>query len=183
MLNEKVNFFMEPALFADNAVFLSGNKSDIIGYPSIANKDEALSLLFDQDVPEGYFIWSDFFSSKISDLLLHEDYRESQDEIRKNLLVNNNERVKDSIRKRKAFLVKKKNGLVENENYEGFIKDVSDESIYMLNMVATQRYIYGEIKESFLEQVFSIYKHGVMPCGILKEKEKIVVFNPISLRE
>lgn len=63
------------------------------------------------------------------------------------------------------------------------MNEVSDEAIYMLNMIATQRYILGYVKDSFMEDIFNIYKKGCLPCGVKKESEKLVIFNPASLKE
>lgn len=63
------------------------------------------------------------------------------------------------------------------------MNEVSDESIYMLNMVATQRYILGYVKDSIMEDIFNIYKKGCFSCGVKKESKKLVVFNPASLKE
>ncbi|TQQ86689.1 hypothetical protein EYS34_19930 [Cronobacter sakazakii] len=97
------------------------------------------------------------------------------------MMISKGDALKENIRKRKAYLLKKKMGLAENKKYEGFISEVSDEAIYMLSMVSTQRYINGIVPGSPLEEIYEIFKAGSMPCGVKKDKD-IVVFNPVVLK-
>ncbi|WP_115185087.1 hypothetical protein [Cronobacter universalis] len=97
------------------------------------------------------------------------------------MMISKGDALKENIRKRKAYLLKKKMGLAENKKYEDFISEVSDEVIYMLSMVSTQRYINGIVPGSPLEEIYEIFKAGAMPCGVKKNKD-IVVFNPAVLK-
>ncbi|WP_238399099.1 hypothetical protein [Photorhabdus bodei] len=47
----------------------------------IDNKDRALKLLFDQDIPDNYMVWSDFFSNLVSEFYLHKDYKKAEKDI------------------------------------------------------------------------------------------------------
>ncbi|EOC1315348.1 hypothetical protein ACI09C_004464 [Cronobacter turicensis] len=97
------------------------------------------------------------------------------------MMISKEDALKENIRKRKAYLLKKKMGLAENKKYEDFISEVSDEAIYMLSMISTQRYINGIVPGSPLEEIYEIFKAGGMPCGVKKNND-IVVFNPAVLK-
>ncbi|MEX0448122.1 hypothetical protein [Xenorhabdus sp. SGI246] len=60
-MNETIDFYMEPMIFFKSSDFLSGSSDELEGYEIIENKDDAIKLLFDQDVPNNYAIWGDFF--------------------------------------------------------------------------------------------------------------------------
>lgn len=46
-------------------------------------------------------------------------------------MISKGDALKENIRKRKAYLLKKKMVLAENKKYEDFISEVSDEAIYV----------------------------------------------------
>ncbi|MDB6375304.1 hypothetical protein [Photorhabdus bodei] len=59
-MGEIINFYMEPIEFFKSSDFLSGSIEEFNEYEIIHNKDRALKLLFDQDVPCNYMVWNDF---------------------------------------------------------------------------------------------------------------------------
>ncbi|MBD2812798.1 hypothetical protein ID853_18460 [Xenorhabdus sp. Vera] len=180
-MNETIDFYMEPMIFFKSSDFLSGSSDKLEGYEIIEDKEDAIKLLFDQDVPGQYAIWSDFFSDLISEFYLHEDYKKADKDILDRTIVSTEDYVKENIRKRKLYLIRKKQGLVDNVEYDSFLEEVSDECHYMLNMVSIYRYLFSFNESSKLEEIFSIFKKGFMPCGVTKDK-KIVVFNPMVLK-
>ncbi|MDC9818206.1 hypothetical protein PSR30_12435 [Pectobacterium carotovorum subsp. carotovorum] len=78
--------------------------------------------------------------------------------------------------------MRKKAGLADNSEYDKFIKEVDDECSYILMMVSVQRYLKGEKVKNKLEELFDIFKTGVLPCGVKKNSNEIVVFDPSILR-
>ncbi|EKM0669012.1 hypothetical protein RBA25_004149 [Cronobacter turicensis] len=176
-----VAIYMEPMLFSRKPEFLAGSNGDVLNLENIDDEKLALHLLFDQQLPEQYLVWSDFFAEITSELFLNPLYKESQEAIKKQMMISKGDALKENIRKRKAYLLKKKMGLAENKKYEDFISEVSDEAIYMLSMISTQRYINGIVSGSPLEEIYEIFKAGGMPCGVKKNND-IVVFNPAVLK-
>lgn len=176
-----VDVYMEPMLFSRKPEFLAGSDGDVLNLENINDEKLALYLLFEQQLPEQYLVWSNFFAEITSELFLIPLYKELQEAIKKQMMISKEDALKENIRKRKAYLLKKKMGLTENKKYEDFISEVSDEAIYMLSMVSTQRYINGIVPGSSLEEIYEIFKAGAMPCGV-KENKDIVVFNPAVLK-
>ncbi|EPU0991581.1 hypothetical protein ACVULY_002298 [Cronobacter turicensis] len=172
---------MEPVLFSRKPDFLAGSNRDILNLENINDEKLAVHLLFDQQLPEQYLVWSDFFAEITSELFLNPLYKESQEAINKKMMISKEDALKENIRKRKAYLLKKKMGLAENKKHEDFMNEVSDEAIYMLSMISTQRYINGIMSDSPLEEIYAIFKAGGMPCGV-KRNKGIVVFNPVILK-
>ncbi|ALB53214.1 hypothetical protein AB8W28_15125 [Cronobacter universalis] len=176
-----VDVYMEPMLLSRKPELLAGSNGNVLNLENINDKKLALHLIFDQQLPEQYLVWTDFFAEVTSELFLNPLYKESQEAIKKQMMISKGDALKENIRKRKAYLLKKKMGLAENKKYEDFISEVSDEVIYMLSMVSTQRYINGIVPGSPLEEIYEIFKAGAMPCGVKKNKD-IVVFNPAVLK-
>ncbi|MCW7761195.1 hypothetical protein [Photorhabdus luminescens] len=58
-MSEIINFYMEPVEFFKSSDFLSGSIEEFNEYEIIDNKDRALKLLFDQDIPGNYIVWND----------------------------------------------------------------------------------------------------------------------------
>jgi hypothetical protein len=181
-MNSQKDFYMEPILFINNASFLSGTGESLAGVDIISDSEEARRLLFEQNLAAPYVCWNDFFSELVSNIILEKNYNASQKDILDNSKKMKEDSLKDNIRKRKAYLLRKKNGLSENTFYGDFVKDVSDEAIYMLNMVATQRYLYGLKSNSVLEEIFMIFKAGCLPCGYNNDKKTLAAFNPFSMK-
>ncbi|MCW7550938.1 hypothetical protein OO184_24175 [Photorhabdus sp. APURE] len=50
-MGEIINFYMEPVKFFKSSDFLSGSIEEFNEYEIIHNKDRALKLFFDQDIP------------------------------------------------------------------------------------------------------------------------------------
>ncbi|MEK9495105.1 hypothetical protein V2H77_01235 [Photorhabdus sp. P32] len=180
-MNETIDFYMEPMIFFKSSDFLSGSSGKLEEYEIIEDKDDAIKLLFDQDVPSSYIIWGDFFSELVSEFYLHDDYKKAEKDILDRTRVSTEDYVKENIRKRKLYLMRKKQGLADNAEYDSFLEEVGDECHYMLNMISIYRYLFSLNKNSKLEEIFSIFKKGFMPCGITEDK-KIVVFNPMVLK-
>ena len=176
-----VDVYMEPVLFSRKPDFLAGSNGDILNLENINDEKLAVHLLFDQQLPEQYLVWSDFFAEITSELFLNPLYKESQEAINKKMMISKEDALKENIRKRKAYLLKKKMGLAENKKHEDFMNEVSDEAIYMLSMISTQRYINGIMSDSPLEEIYEIFKAGGMPCGV-KRNKGVVVFNPVILK-
>ncbi|MEK9495109.1 hypothetical protein V2H77_01255 [Photorhabdus sp. P32] len=61
-MGEIINFYMEPVKFYKSSDFLSSSIEEFNEYEIIHNKDMALKLIFDQNIPNNYMVWSDFFS-------------------------------------------------------------------------------------------------------------------------
>ncbi|WP_395303286.1 hypothetical protein R0L47_08540 [Pectobacterium polonicum] len=181
-MNDKTEFYMEPIRFFKNPLFLSGSKIALPEYSIITKKDDALRLFFSQDVPSDYCIWGDFFSGQVSDLILEKNYNLAQEDITKAIRSEGNDTLKETIRKRKEYLLRKKAGLADNSKYDEFIKEVDDECNYILMMVSVQRYLKGEKVKNKIEELFDIFKTGVLPCGVKKNSNEIVVFDPSILR-
>lgn len=181
-MHETIDFYMEPMLFFKSSNFLSGSSDKLEGYEIIEDKEDAIKLLFDQDVPSPYATWSDYFSDLISEFYLHEDYKKADKNILGRIKVSTEDYVKENIRKRKIYLMRKRQGLADNVEYDSFLEEVSDECHHILNMVSIYRYLFSFNENSKLEEIFSIFKKGFMPCGITKDK-KIVVFNPMVLKQ
>ncbi|EOI3446284.1 hypothetical protein ACMSWW_004374 [Cronobacter turicensis] len=176
-----VDVYMEPRQFSRKPEFLAGSNGNVLNLENIDDEKLALHLLFDQQLPEQYLVWSDFFVEITSGLFLNPLYKESQEAIKKQMIISKEDALKENIIKRKAYLLKKKMGLEENKKYEDVISEVSDEAIYMLSMISTQRYINGIVPGSPLEEIYEIFKAGSMPCGVKKNKD-IVIFNPVILK-
>ncbi|PHM45215.1 hypothetical protein [Xenorhabdus miraniensis] len=140
-MNEVIDFYMEPMIFFKSSNFLSGSSDNLEGYEIIEDKKDAIKLLFDQDVPSQYAIWSDFFSDLISEFYLHEDYKKADKDILDRAKVSIEDYVKENIRKRKLYLMRKKQGLADNVEYDSFLEDVSDECHHMLNMVSRNNFV------------------------------------------
>ncbi|WP_391528358.1 hypothetical protein [Photorhabdus akhurstii] len=77
-MSKIINFHMEPVEFFKSSDFLSGSIEEFNEYEIIDNKNRALKLLFDQDVPCNYMVWSDFFSDLVSEFYLHENYKKQK---------------------------------------------------------------------------------------------------------
>lgn len=105
-----VAIYMEPMLFSRNPEFLAGSGGDVLNSEYINDEKLALHLLFDQDLPKEYIVWSDFFAEITSELLLNALYKESQDAIKYQMMISKGDALKENIRKRKAYLLKRKNG-------------------------------------------------------------------------
>lgn len=181
MMNQK-GFYMEPILFINDEKFLAGTREPLSQFDLIIDPEEAKKMLFEQELPDPYVHWGNFFSDLISDIVLDKNYKPAQKDVLEAANLLKKDTVKENIRKRKAYLLRKKNGLAGNEIYDNFLNDVSDEAIYMLNMVATQRYIYGEQEGSMLEEIYKILRHGCLPCNLNKDKNIFVIFNPVDIK-
>lgn len=178
-MNANIDFYMEPVRFFKEPSYLVGTDDKNSTYEVITDKDKALQLLFSQDVSSEYMIWDDFFSSLISEFILDAEYKSAQEKII-NIIRSESDDVKDAIRKRKQFLIKKKSGLV-NDEYEKFLSEINDECHHMLMMISVHRCLRGFESSSKLEEIFSIFKSGAFPCGVKKNQE-LVVFYPSILK-
>lgn len=182
-MNDYIDFYMEPIRFLKNPDFLSGVNVASLKQEVITDKNHALDLLFSQELPSDYLVWDDFFSSLTSDIILNGNYKPAQDTITKQIRAESADSLKEAMRKRKAFLIRKKNGLFDNREYDIFLNEVSDECNYILMMVSIQRLLRKEVVENKLEELFSIFKAGGLPCGVKKQNSEIVFFNPATLKK
>lgn len=181
-MSDHVNFYMEPVRFFNQPQFLAGLTTVLPQYSVINNKDEALQLLFSQHLPAGYRIWDDFFAEQVGALILDVNYEQADENIQQHIRLAASDDMKAQIRKRKAYLLKKKAGLTENVEYDDFISETSDECHYMLMMVSVQRYLKGLQTGSVLETVFDILKAGALPCGVKESSAALVIFDPAVLK-
>lgn len=181
-MNDKIDFYMEPIRFFKSPLFLSGAKASSSQYQVSINKEQALRLFFSQDVPSDYQVWGDFFSRFESELRQDINFKFADEHIVNNIRAEQADTLKDTIRKRKEYLLRKKAGLIDKLEYDEFVKQVDDECNYILLMVSIQRYLKGEIIDNKLEEIFEIFKTGVLPCGVKKEADELVVFDPAILR-
>ncbi|SHO59241.1 hypothetical protein [Vibrio quintilis] len=177
----KKEFILEPALFIDCDKYMSGAKKIITNIEVIDDQHLALQLLFEQEVPNGYGIWSDFFSDLVSSIILDKNYKFFQEEITNEVRLIKGNNSKNSIRERMKYLKLKKQGLIKDESYREFLDEISDECSYMLSMISLNRYINDFVEDSIFEKIFEIFKSGMIPCGINKDN-KIVVFNPSLMK-
>ena len=113
-MNIQSDDYMEPVIFINDALFLSGTNDPLLNYDVVLDPEKAKGLLFDQNLSDPYLNWSDFFSTLTSDLILDKDYKNSQKEIMDNAKKLKGDVLKDNIRKRKAFLLSNKTGLIDN---------------------------------------------------------------------
>lgn len=72
-----VDVYMEPMLFSRKPEFLAGSNGDVLNLENINDEKLAVHLLFDQQLPEQYLVWSDFFAEINSELFLNPLYKES----------------------------------------------------------------------------------------------------------
>ncbi|MDE1484148.1 hypothetical protein [Xenorhabdus bovienii] len=176
MIDIKKEFILEPMTFllSEKLLFGShGSQSDF--YVEIRDPELALTLAFEQLLPNGYVVWSDVIDNSIGKFRLRSEYDDANEYLNDidEMFSVHQSKISISYRKKK---IKK-----ENSNYDDFYFEILDEVYYQLKMLSLQRYILGGQKESILEKIFEIYKEGVYPCGMTKDK-KIVAFNPMVLK-
>ncbi|WP_323869143.1 hypothetical protein [Xenorhabdus szentirmaii] len=145
-------------------------------YLKIDNIELALTLAFEQLLPDGYMVWSDIIDNSIGEFRLSHEYDDADK------YLNGIEEIFSVHQSKISISYRKKKIKKENSDYDDFYFEVLDEIYYQLNMLSIQRYILGEKKESILEKIFEVYKEGLYPCGMTKDK-KIVVFNPMVLKD
>ncbi|MBS9439968.1 hypothetical protein EAE91_23330 [Photorhabdus noenieputensis] len=176
MIDIKKEFVIEPMAFLLSEKLFSGVLSNQSSrYLEIHDPELALTLSFEQLLPDGYLVWLDLIENSISKFRLRSEFNEANEylnDISKEFSVHY-DKISIAYRKKK---IKK-----ENSDYDDFYFEVLDEVYSQLNMLSIQRYILGEQKESILEKIFEIYKEGLYPCGMTKDK-KIVAFNPMILK-
>lgn len=175
MKSENKKFITEPMsfLFSDN--LLSGGEkvpSDII---LLEDKDKSLRLSLSQDLPDGYLVWQDLIENSVGEFSLEDNYSEAED-----YLEDIDEEYSD-LQEEKTLTYRKSKIKKTNTEYNDFYFEILDEVYYQLKMLSIQRYILGYQKKSLLEKIFEIYKGGLYPCGMTKDK-KIVAFNPMILK-
>lgn len=181
-MSEHIDFYMEPIRFFNQPQFLSGLTTALPQYTVISSKDEALQLLFSQHLPAEYGVWEDFFAGIVAGLILDADYAQATEHIQQHIELAEKDEVKAQIRKRKAYLLRKKAGLTESLQYDDFVNETSDECHYMLMMLSVQRYIKGALTGSVLETLFDILQAGALPCGVKKVTAELVIFDPAVLK-
>ncbi|WP_214040128.1 hypothetical protein [Photorhabdus akhurstii] len=97
--------------------------------------------------------------------------KQQKKDILDRIKISTQDQVKENMRKRKLYLIRKKQGLVDNIEYDNFLNEVNDKCNNRLNITSIYRYLFSFNQDSKLEEIFSIFKKGVMPCGIKKDKK------------
>lgn len=181
-MNIDKDFILEPVAFSETKGFLYGSDNIVNDYQIITDRNLALRLFFEQNLPEKYAVWSDFLTDISQHIFDSSKYRESKDFIKTQMRSNQSGINKEAINKRMLYLNLKKNK--ENKYVEliDFLNEVGSECVYNLELVSSQRYIFGYDGDSIIEGIFEIFKQGMMPCGYNKEIKKMVVYNPVELR-
>jgi hypothetical protein len=176
MIDIKKEFILEPMIFLLSEKLLFGTHSSQTGfYVEINDPELALTLAFEQLLPKRYVVWSDIIDNSIGKFRVRDEYDDADEYLNEidEMFSVHQSRISISYRKKK---IKK-----ENSDYDDFYFEILDEVYYQLKMLSIQRYILGDQKESILEKMFKIYKEGLYPCGMTKDK-KIVAFNPVVLK-
>ncbi|OCQ54677.1 hypothetical protein Ppb6_00041 [Photorhabdus australis subsp. thailandensis] len=175
MRSENKKFITEPMsfLFSDN--LLSGGVKAPYDIILLENKDKSLRLSLSQDLPDGYLVWQDLIENSVGEFSLEDNYSEAED-----YLEDIDEEYSD-LQEEKTLIYRKSKIKKTNTEYDDFYFEILDEVYYQLKMLSIQRYILGYQKKSLLENMFEIYKEGLYPCGMTKDK-KIVAFNPMILK-
>lgn len=181
-MNINKDFILEPIVFSETERFLCGSDKIVNDYQITTDRNFALRLFFEQNLPEQYAVWLEFITDISQHIFDSSKYRESKDFIKTQMRSNSSGINKEAIKKRKLYLNLKKNK--ENQYVEliDFLNKIGSECVYNLELVSSQRYIFGYDNDSIIERIFEIFKQGMMPCGYNKEINKIVVYNPIELR-
>ncbi|AOM41328.1 hypothetical protein [Xenorhabdus hominickii] len=176
MIDVKKEFVIEPMNFLLSEKLLFGTPcAQLESYLEISDLELALTLAFEQILPNGYVVWSDIIDNSIGKFRLSNEYDDADE------YLNDIEEVFSTHQSKISIYYRKKKVKKENSDYDDFYFEVLDEIYYQLKMLSIQRYILGEQKESILEKIFEIYKEGLYPCGMSKDK-KMAVFNPIILK-
>ncbi|STC96856.1 Uncharacterised protein [Cronobacter universalis NCTC 9529] len=55
-----VDVYMEPMLLSRKPELLAGSNGNVLNLENINDKKLALHLIFDQQLPEQYLVWTDF---------------------------------------------------------------------------------------------------------------------------
>ncbi|MGJ0639004.1 hypothetical protein [Xenorhabdus bovienii] len=168
-------FITEPMrlLFLDDLLSGRGSLSqDVI---LLEDKDKSTQLSLSQNLPDEYLVWQDLIENSVGEFSLKDNYSEAED-----YLEDIDEEYGD-LQEEKILTYRKAKIKKTNTEYDDFYFEVLDEIYYQLKMLSIQRYILGYQKESILEKMLEIYKKGLYPCGMTKDK-KIVVFNPLVLK-
>ncbi|OCA55327.1 hypothetical protein [Photorhabdus namnaonensis] len=97
---------MEPIGFFKSSDFLSGSIEEFNEHEMIDNKDRALKLLFDQNIPDNYMVWSDFFSDLVSKLYLYAEYKKAIKDILNRIRISTKDQVKKILEKKMTFYKK-----------------------------------------------------------------------------
>ncbi|RAX05908.1 hypothetical protein CKY10_23350 [Photorhabdus sp. HUG-39] len=61
-----------------------------------------------------------------SEFYLHEDYKKAEKDILDRIKTSTQDQVKENMRKRKYYLIRKKQGLVDNIEYDNSLNEVND---------------------------------------------------------
>ncbi|WP_036770928.1 hypothetical protein [Photorhabdus australis] len=139
------------------------------------DKDKSLRLSLSQDLPDGYLVWQDLIENSVGEFSLENNYSEAE-----YYLEDIDEEYSD-LQEEKTLIYRKSKIKKTNTEYDDFYFEILDEVYYQLKMLSIQRYILDYQKKSLLEKMFEIYKEGLYPCGMTKDKN-IVTFNPMILK-
>lgn len=176
-----MNKYLEPISIAFTEKFLNGTTKELLGYQFVNDYRQALDLFYEQNIPEGYVVWHDFWEEYTSYIYENPKFQQAQQHIvdKINLLFTNSE--KRAIQSRLSYLKQKKQGIKFNEKFIKFKEEISDDLFEILRLISIQRFLY-ENPDPILEDIFLIIHNGCFPCGIKNDKKTIIVFNPLHLK-
>ncbi len=97
--------------------------------------------------------------------------KQQKKDILDRIKISTQDQVKENMRKRKLYLIRKKQGLVDNIEHDNFLNKVNDKCNNMLNIINIYRYLFSFNQNAKLETILSIFKKGVMSCSIKKDKK------------
>lgn len=172
----KVELWLEPVRFLASPRFLSGSKNANFdtSVEIITDLDKALSLAFEQSVPDQYLIWQDFFEVINSELRNNKTFDEARRAVdaeslaaQKSIKLKNIEYRKKKIKGINTACDDVKNG------------EIMDDASSRLASIAMHRIIFGLQDSSIFERIFEIYKHGLWPCGVKADRKTLIAFNPV----
>lgn len=146
------------------------------GLKCIVIKDinDAWKYAFEQNLSSGFKVWNDIIELERSRLRSNDEFQEAYkfvSDYLKTLQVNHSSNFLE-YRKKK---IKKTNNKLD----DFIFSDARDDSFFVLSTIAINRYLNNYIKDSFLEDVFKLYKLGGWPCGL--KGHDILVFDPMVL--
>ena len=176
MKNLDENFILQPMNLLFSESLLSGyNGAELsLDFEVIKDLEFSLEISKSQNLPDGYVIWQDAIDNSVSDFRLDKKFSDAENFISTKDDEFSSYQSKLSIAYRKSKLKK------SNTAYDDFYFNVLGEVYYQLKMVTLQRYVRGNVENSFLEKLFHLYREGLYPCG-MKNKGTIVAYNPIDI--
>lgn len=165
------SYVVEPIEFCFNDDIFNGIYGGIESKNIIDDLELAYKYAFDQNIPSGYKVWSDFIEEQRALLRLNDKFQEAYHFVREYA---EGEQAKNSS---KWIDYRKKKIKKNNTRKDDFIfSEAREDAFSVLNTVAINRYLDNFIKDEILEDIFLFYKCGGWPCGL--RKNNILVFDP-----